>query len=242
MMNLQKILNITVALLAVTLYGCSSDSSSTSATMGTSGTTASTSASYEIIITNLTGAQPVAPVAVVLHTSGYSAGNVGTSASVALEKLAEGGDNAMLLSEANANASVLTSMGGAGVLMPAASETITASVSDNAGLQISLAGMLVNTNDGFAAVSGLDISALTVGGSQTVFLPVFDAGTEANVETATSMPGTGGTGFDAARNDTGFISVHRGVVTADDGLATSGLNASHRFDNPALKVVILRIS
>jgi hypothetical protein len=236
MMNVQSILNITVAFLALTLYGCSSDSTSTSAT------TASTSASYEIIMTNLTSAQPISPVAVILHTSGYSMGNVGTSASIALEKLAEGGDNSMLLSEANANASVLTSMGGAGILMPAASETITASVNNHTGLQISLAGMLVNTNDGFAAISGLDISTLAAGDSQTVFLPVFDAGTEANVETAASIPGQGGTGFDAARNDVGFISIHRGVVTADDGLATSGLNASHRFDNPALKVVIRRIS
>ena len=237
-MNVQKIFHITVAVLAVALYGCSSDSSSSS----TGSTTSATPASYEVIVTNLTGAQPIAPVAVVLHTSGYSAGIAGASASVALEKLAEGGDNAMLLSEANANAAVLTSAGGAGVLMPAASETITASVTDNAGLQISVAGMLVNTNDGFAAVSGLDISTLAVGKSQTVFLAVFDAGTEANTETTTSMPGTGGTGFDAVRDDTGFISVHRGVVTVDDGLATSGLLDKHRFDNPAVKVTVRRIS
>ncbi len=239
-MNIQKIFHIAVAVAAVALYGCSSDSSSS--TSPTSSTTSATAASYEVVITNLTGAQPIAPVAVVLHTSGYSAGMAGASASVALEKLAEGGDNAMLLSEANAHASVLTSAGGAGVLMPAASETITASVSDNAGLQISVAGMLVNTNDGFAAVSGLDISDLVVGNSQTIFLPVFDAGTEANTETAATMPGTGGAGFDAVRDDTGFISVHRGVVTADDGLATSGLLDKHRFDNPAVKVVIRRIS
>jgi len=238
-MNLQKVLYISVALAATFLYGCSSDSTSSSSSTNTS---SATPASYEIIITNLTGAQPVAPVAVVLHTSGYTAGAAGASASVALEKLAEGGDNAMLLSEANAHAAVLTSAGGAGVLMPAASETISVSVNDNAGLLISVAGMLVNTNDGFAALSGLNISSLAVGESQVAFLPVFDAGTEANVETAATMPGQGGTGFDAARNDVGFISVHRGVVTADDGLATSALNDSHRFDNPALKVVIRRIS
>ncbi len=233
-MKLYQNINIMMAVTALMLYGCSSSSSPTAPT--------ATPASYEIILTNLTGAQPIAPVAVVLHTSGYSAGAAGISASVALEKLAEGGDNAMLLSEANANTSVLASAGGAGVLLPAASETITASVSDNAMLQISVAGMLVNTNDGFAALNGLNISGLAMGESQTIFLSVFDAGTEVNVETAATMPGQGGAGFDAVRNDVGFISVHRGVVTADDGLATSALNGSHRFDNPALKVVIRRIS
>jgi len=231
-MNLYKYMNLVAVLFGLTLYGCSSSSTPQ----------APTQASYEVIITNLTAAQPITPVAVVLHTSGYMPVSLGTSASLAIEKLAEGGDNSMLLSEANAHASVLTSATGAGVLMPSASETIMVTVSGSAGLQLSLAGMLVNTNDGFAAVAGLDISNLAVGASQVAMLPVYDAGTEANIETTASMPGTGGTGFDAVRNDVGFVSVHRGVVTADDGLATSGLMEQHKFDNPALKVVIRRIS
>jgi len=239
-MNTYKSINIIVAVLALALYGCSSDSSTTAT--NSSGGATTTSASYEIIVTNLTSAQPIAPVAVVLHKAGYNTGVLGTSASVALETLAEGGDNTMLLSEANAHASVLTSVGGAGVLMPAASETLMANVTDLSSLQLSIAGMLVNTNDGFAAMQGLDISALAVGESTSALLPVFDAGTEANTELAATMPGTGGAGFDAVRDDVGFISVHRGVVTVDDGLATSGLMDKHRFDNPALKVVIRRIS
>lgn len=237
-MNTYKSINIFIATLGLALYGCSSDSTTTTPTVAASGSTSV----YEIAVTNLTGAQPIAPVAIVLHTSGYNVGMAGASASVALEKLAEGGDSAMLLSEADANAAVLTSVGGAGVLMPASTETLMATVTSSAGLQVSIAGMLVNTNDGFAALSGFDISTLAVGESTSVFLPVFDAGTEANTETAATMPGTGGTGFDAVRDDTGFISVHRGVVTVDDGLATSGLMDKHRFDNPALKVVIRRIS
>jgi len=240
-MNTYKSINIIVAVLALALYGCSSDSSTT-ATNSSGGGATTTSASYEIIVTNLTSAQPIAPVAVVLHKAGYNTGVLGTSASVALETLAEGGDSAMLLSEANADTSVLTSVSGAGVLQPAASETLMVNVTDLAGLQLSIAGMLVNTNDGFAALSGFDISTLAVGESTSAFLAVFDAGTEANTELAATMPGTGGAGFDAVRDDVGFISVHRGVVTVDDGLATSGLMDKHRFDNPALKVVIRRIS
>ena len=237
-MNTYKSINILAITLGLALYGCSS--SSTTAPGG--GGSTATPASYAITLTNLTGAQAIAPVAVVLHTSGYNMDMLGASASLALEKLAEGGDNVMLLSEANAHASVLTSVGGAGAIMPAASETLMANVTDLAGLQLSIAGMLVNTNDGFAALQGLDISTLAVGESTSAFLAVFDAGTEANTETALTMPGTGGTGFDAVRDDVGFISVHRGVVTVDDGLATSGLFDKHRFDNPAVKVTIRRIS
>jgi hypothetical protein len=237
MMNTYKSINILAAILGLALYGCSSSSTTAPST----GSTA-IPASYEITLTNLTGAQAIAPVAVVLHTSAYHMGMLGASASLALEKLAEGGDNAMLLSEANADASVLTTAAGVGVLMPAASETLMASVSNLAGLQLSIAGMLVNTNDGFAALQGLDISTLAVGDSKVAFLPVFDAGTEANSEIAATMPGTGGIGFDAVRDDVGFISVHRGVITVDDGLTTSGLLDKHRFDNPVVKVSIRRIS
>ena len=237
-MNTYKSINVLAAMLGIALYGCSSSSTTAPSSSGST----ATPASYEITLTNLTGAQAIAPVAVVLHTSAYQMGMLGASASLALEKLAEGGDNAMLLSEANANASVLTTAAGAGVLMPAASETLMTNVSDLAGLQLSIAGMLVNTNDGFAALQGLDISTLAVGDSMMAFLPVFDAGTEANTETAATMPGTGGVGFDVVRDDVDFISVHRGVVTADDGLTTSGLLDKHRFDNPAVKVSIRRIS
>lgn len=236
-MNVYKSINVFVVILGLAFYGCSSSS-----TVSSGSGSSAIPASYEITLTNLTGAQAIAPVAVVLHTPAYNMGTLGSSASLALEMLAEGGDNAMLLSEANANASVLTTVAGAGVLIPAASETLMASVSDLSRLQLSVAGMLVNTNDGFTALQGLKISALAVGDSMMVFLPVFDAGTEANTETSATMPGTGGAGFDAVRDDVGFISVHRGVVTADDGLATSGLLEQHRFDNPAVKVSIRRIS
>ncbi|MDX8382156.1 MAG: spondin domain-containing protein [Ghiorsea sp.] len=243
-MNIQKTIYVTGVALGfilsgLVLSGCSSDSTTTPASTANA---ASTPANYEITLTNLTTAQPIAPAAVVLHTSGYTPVVLGSAASVAIEMLAEGGDNTLVLSEAITHPSVLSSSGGAGVLMPGASEIITSMVSDNAGLKISVAGMLVNTNDGFAAMNGFDISTLAVGESLSVDLPVFDAGTEANSETAATMPGTGGTGFDAARNDVNFVSVHRGVVTADEGLATSGLNQSHRFDNPALQITIRRIS
>ncbi len=230
-------IQIVVALLGLTLYGCSYDNTSNPNPVA-----ANTSASYEIMFTNLTANQPISPMAVVLHTRGYTSASLGAPASIALEKLAEGGDNASLLSEAAAHAAVLASYGGAGVLMPGLSETITATVSNHTGLALSMAGMLVNTNDGFAGIQALDVSGLAVGASQEVMLAVFDAGTEANTEAVNTLPGQAGVGFDMLRDDVNFISVHRGVVTANDGLTTSTLNESHRFDQPAVRVSIRRIS
>ena len=48
-------------------------------------------ARFEIRITNLTQAQPISPVAVMLHNSGFNSFVDGETASPALELLAEGG-------------------------------------------------------------------------------------------------------------------------------------------------------
>ena len=48
--------------------------------------------SYSLTVTNLTYAQPLSPVAVALHGA-TTLWQVGQPASIALEKLAEGGDN-----------------------------------------------------------------------------------------------------------------------------------------------------
>lgn len=50
------------------------------------------------------------------------------------------------------------------------------------------------------------------------------------------IPGApgGGEGFNEIR-------LHAGVVSVDDGLATSVLKSNHRFDNPVMSVLIERI-
>ena len=50
-------------------------------------------------------------------------------------------------------------------------------------------------------------------------------------------------GFNAARDDRNDrVTMHTGVVTMDDGLATSTLTGQHRFDNPAVQVRIERVN
>lgn len=202
-------------------------------------------ASFDVTVTNLTNAQPFSPVAVIAHNDGYSVFTIGAPATVGLEMLAEGGDNAMLLGDADADAAVLTTGSGAAPIGPGGSETVTIDVleSDLPGLLISVSTMLVNTNDAITGVNGIDVSGLATGDTWTGRGPAYDAGTEANTELAGEIPGPagGGEGFNAARDDRlDAVTMHSGVVSQDDGLATSALSGQHRFDNPVVMVRIER--
>ncbi len=193
--------------------------------------------SYDITITNLTYAQPLSPVGVILHGDSKM-WQMGEMASTALEKLAESGDNSELLNDSNA----LATKSADGVLVPGSSTTITITTTDANASYLTLATMLVNTNDAFSGLTGVDLSMLTVDMTKSLNLSVYDAGTEANNELAGTIPGPadGGTGFDMTRDDIDLITYHAGVVSQDDGLSTSVLTQAHKFDNPAVNVTITR--
>ena len=205
-----------------------------------------TMASFEVTITNLTNAQPLSPVAVIAHQTGYSVFSIGTAATAGLETLAEDGDNSTLISEATADAMVMATASGAAPIGPAGSETITIQVleSELPGLTISTSTMLVNTNDAITGVNGVDVSSLAAGDSVSLRSIAYDSGTEANTEAAAHIrgPAGGGEGFNAARDDLADrVAMHSGVVSQDDGKATSDLTGQHRFDNPVAAVRIVRI-
>lgn len=199
--------------------------------------------SFDVTVSNITNAQPLTPVAVVLHTSAYSAWSVGETASSGLEVLAESGDPSLFLSEADDDSSVSgTAASDSGPFAPGTSQTVSLRVNRNPALQISVASMLANTNDAFTGISNIPVGDLQMGESMIMMAHVYDAGTEANSETAGSMPGpaAGGEGFNSARDDRDFVAIHAGVVTSDDGLATSVLNETHRWNSLAAKIVITR--
>ena len=86
---------------------------------------------------------------------------------------------------------------------------------------------------------------MAVGDAVTLRAIAYDSGTEANTETAATIPGPagGGEGFNAARDDIADqVAMHSGVVGQDDGFATSDLTGQHRFDNPVAQVTIERIN
>ncbi len=204
-------------------------------------------ASFDVSVTNLTGAQPLSPVAVIAHQDGYAVFVVGVSATVGLEELAEGGDNTALLSEADADANVVATASGAAPIGPAGSETINIEVleTDLPDLLISVSTMLVNTNDAISGINSVAVGDMAVGDVVSLRAIAYDSGTEANTELAGEIPGPagGGEGFNAARNDrVDMVAMHSGVISQDDGLATSDLTGQHRFDNPVSQIRIERIN
>ncbi|MGD1393519.1 spondin domain-containing protein [Vibrio harveyi] len=199
---------------------------------------------YTINVANLTANQPMSPLAILAHNDKYKLFEIGKSASVELEHLAEGGSNAELLALKDSNDYVYQTLSGNGLVLPGSSDSVTFTVDSHKAGYVSVASMFVNTNDAFVGETGLSLKSLAVGESYEMSMNVWDSGTELNDELAATIPGPagGGEGFNAARNDTNdVVAFHAGVVSKDDGLANSALSANHRFLNPGAKLTITRV-
>ena len=122
-------------------------------------------------------------------------------------------------------------------------ESIILNTSSSNTLYLSIATMLVNTNDGFTGKTGIDINQMAIGDTISMTTVALDAGTEGNSELAGTIPGSadGGEGFNAERNDVDYVALHPGIVGMDDGLQSSVLNGDHRFDNPVVRILITRL-
>lgn len=197
---------------------------------------------YTVTVENLTAAQPMSPVALLTHSKPNTLFEVGKPVSVALEKLAEGGDNSDVLAYRNLR-HVEDALSSETPLPPGASETFTVQLNHKKTRYLSVASMLVNTNDALIAEADIDLGQLRPGQTVTLTLPVWDAGTEANSETQGTIPGpaAGGEGYNPARDDADRLRIHPGVLSADEGLEGSALDYRHRFLNPGAKVTIQRV-
>jgi hypothetical protein len=236
---------LVISLATVLAAGCDSDNNGNAG--GTVVPPPPAMATFDVTVSNLTNGQRLSPVAVIAHQSSYSVFTVGDAATAGLETLAEGGDNSALIAEADADAMVMASASGAAPIGPAGSEIISFEVlqSDLPGLSVSFSTMLVNTNDAITGLNGAAIADMVAGDSISWRTIAYDAGTEANTESAAHIPGPagGGEGFNAARDDIADrVAMHPGVVGQDDGFAASDLNGQHRFDNPVAQVTIERIN
>jgi len=195
-----------------------------------------------VTVGNLTANQPMSPVLVSLH-KGAGGWQAGAPASAGLEQLAEGGDASALAAELSAAGGIAEARGSAPV-GPGGKQSFELGYAADADATLTVATMLVNTNDAFSGLTALPVGALAVGERRVFALPAWDAGTEANTEAAGTIPGPadGGTGFDSARDDgLEAVRIHAGIVGRQDGLASSALDGKHRFDNPVLTVEIERL-
>lgn len=230
---------ITIIACMLLISACNNDSSSDNDKNDTPDPVVKTNYTYDITLSNLTNAQPISPPIAVLHAMDYKAWQLGEPASVALEYMAEGGMNSFLIEEAETRPTTTAE----GALGPGKSQTLTISSEDKSLNMLTIAGMLVNTNDAFTGANALSLADLAVDETMSLITSAYDSGTEANSEDVNTMPGpaAGGQGFSAARDDfTSVVTMHSGIVSRDDGFAESALTEAHRFDNPVMKITITR--
>jgi hypothetical protein len=190
--------------------------------------------SYQVTITNLTHAINFTPILVASHRDGVSIFEPGSAASTDLQRVAEGGDIAPMSATLLANPRVKDVQNSGGLLGPGQSVSVTVKAGYRAS-HISLASMLLPTNDGFFGLS--DVQAPWFG-SVTYYSPGYDAGTETNDELCVSIPGPtcGGEAFSPNDDGEGYVHVHRSIHGIGDLAADV-----YDWRNPVAKITITRI-
>jgi len=190
---------------------------------------------YEVSITNLTRAQVFTPVLVASHRKGVTLFELGSAASNELSALAEGGDVAPLTATLEANDKVVDTANSGALLMPGKTVTVTVSAAYGA-KQISLASMLIPTNDSFIALNG--VKAPKHGKSTVYYSPGYDAGSELNDELCQNIPGPvcGGAGGSPEAGGEGYVHISSGISGKADLAADT-----YDWRNPTAKIVIKRV-
>ncbi|MCI0530302.1 MAG: spondin domain-containing protein [Nitrospira sp.] len=197
-------------------------------------------ANYEVTVTNLTRGQQFTPILVASHKEGIGLFTPGTPASPELAVLAEEGNTTPLATLLSATSGVLAVTSSTGLLNPGSSVTLTIRTRGQFD-HLSVAAMLIPTNDGFFALNGVEGPR----GSETFtfFSPTYDAGSEVNDELCASIPGPNfvecngpGGGGQPVGGEEGYVHIHAGIHGIGD------LDASERdWRNPVAMITIRRI-
>lgn len=195
---------------------------------------------FEVTITNLTRGQRFTPILVASHRAGVKLFEFGQPASTELEMLAENGSTAPFKTTLGNNAHVLDVTDTGGLLDPG--KSVTVRVKTNGRFDhLSVASMLIPTNDGFFALNG--VQGPSGGQTRTLYSGAYDSGSERNDESCASIPGPffqecGGPGGGGAPDgdEEGFVHVHAGIHGIGD------LHAAERdWRNPVARIVIRQV-
>lgn len=195
---------------------------------------------YEVTITNLTRGQQFTPVLVVTHKPSVKLFELGKPASPELAILAEEGNTAPLATALSGLAGTGHIATGSGLTNPGASVTLT--VEGRAGFRfLSVAAMLIPTNDAFFALNGVPLPR----GNDTLSItaPAYDSGSERNDELCASIPGpmfaecggSGGGGAPAGGEE-GFVHIHSGMHGIGNFSA-----AARDWRNPVALITVRRL-
>ena len=188
---------------------------------------------YAVTITNLTRGSSFTPILVASHRPGVELFALGQPASDELAAMAEGGDTAPLEAALLDSGQVVGTGHSQGLLGPG--QSVTVEVPAGNANRISLAAMILPTNDGFIALNGVEVPRA---GSQTFRVPGYDAGSEPNDELCASIPGPlcGGEGGSPNAGGEGFVHIHAGIHGIGDLSA-----ADYDWRNPVATIKVERV-
>jgi hypothetical protein len=200
---------------------------------------------YLVTIENLTDGQPFTPPVAATHKRRTNVWSSGEAASAGVQALAENGGVPDLVAELGANPKVGNVAVADGAVLPG--ESVTFEVTSARGnRRLSIASMLICTNDGFTGVDSIRLPGR--GGVPTeIYANAYDAGTEMNTEVFGDLvppcgpltgahDGTIGTGMsntDLAEGD--VIGIHTTVNGVGDLLPV------HDWVDPVAKITVTRI-
>jgi hypothetical protein len=191
---------------------------------------------YEVTVTNLTYNQRFTPLLLATHRPDVHLFELGAPASPGLAILAEEGNVMPLLATLQGNGHVTATSAGSSLLDPGQSVTLTIQ-GRPARDRLSLAAMLIPTNDAFVALDAVPLPLPSYPGNHTAI--AYDAGSEVNDELCSSIPGPafaecGGSGGGArVGGGEGFVHVHRGM----HGIGSFKPNARD-WRNPVARVTV----
>ena len=194
---------------------------------------------FEVTITNLTRGQQFTPILVASHKSTVKLFELGKPASPELQILAEQGNTAPLAAALALLPGTGQVVSGSGLTNPGASVTLIVEGRRGFGF-LSVAAMLIPTNDAFFALNGVALPR----GNDTLTLtaPAYDAGTERNDELCASIPGPffaecgGSGGGGAPGGGEGYVHIHAGIHGIGD------LHAAMRdWRNPVALITVRRM-
>jgi len=199
---------------------------------------------FEVTVTNLTRGQTFTPVLVASHREGVTLFTLGAPASPQLAILAEEGDTAplaqLLLVTPGIRDVADSGPPPGGFVAPGQSKTVVVDAGRGAD-HISVAAMLIPTNDGFFALNG--VRAPRGNEVLTYVSPAYDSGSERNDELCASIPGPNftecggpGGGGQPAGGEEGYVHIHAGI----HGIANL-VPSARDWRNPVALITIRRI-
>ena len=191
-----------------------------------------------IVATNTSahGGTYTTPFWFAAHDGSFDLYNTGEAASAALEALAEDGNfapanEAVVAADADAVTGAVLGAGTPPILAPGETATAEFSVDGSSNGHLSLAAMVIPSNDAFVGTADslqlFDENGHFMGEQNITFAgsDVLDAGTEVNSEIAEEVPLLGQMVANTGTTEGGVVSAHEGFLPEGEGNILGGTNA-----------------